>query len=111
MKKINCLTPTQAAYLAGLIDGEGHVRVTTGRVVCGITQSEKGIHLLHLAKEWIGAGTIGLHRAAQGNWQSVYRYRLHSTKFNKDLFNQLSPYLHHKNDAFLKAIELAESLK
>lgn len=98
LKQINELTIDQACYLAGFIDGEGSVGIVSGRIRISITQAESGKHILYTIKEWIGAGTVGLHRPAQGNWQAVYRYRLQSTSMCVQLYKQIGPYLRIKGD-------------
>lgn len=100
VKQINILTTEQAAYLAGFIDGEGSVGIISGKIRVAITQGEPGKHILYTIKDWIGAGTVGLHRPAQGNWQAVYRYRLASTSMSIQLYEQLKPYLRLKGEFF-----------
>ena len=102
MKKItiNKLSSEQAAYLAGIIDGEGSIGLISGRIRLKITQAEKGKHVLYLLKDWIGAGSVGLHRKSQGNWQAVYNYRIHSTKGIALIFSQIKPYLVIKKESF-----------
>jgi hypothetical protein len=102
--QINNLSIEQRAYLAGLIDGEGYVGVISNVVVLKITQAEKGKDILDIVKNWLGVGTVGLHRKSTDKWQAVYRYRLQSTLLNKQLFEQIEPYLNIKKDAFKKAL-------
>lgn len=87
--KINQLSPCDAAYIAGLFDGEGSVYGKTFKV----TQGVQGIHALHYLKEKIGAGCVTLHRPETGNWQAVYVYKLQSESGKNQLLKQLEPYL------------------
>ena len=89
VSKVNKLSPVEAAYIAGLFDGEGSLYSNTFK----ITQGERGIQVLYYAKEVIGCGGVTIHRKAQGNWQAVYTYKLRSPKAIENLMLQLKPYL------------------
>ena len=87
--KVNKLSPEDAAYIAGFMDGEGSLYGNTLK----ITQGEHGIQALYWVKEKVGAGSVSLHRAAIGNWQAIYRFQINSYDGRRQLMKQLEPYL------------------
>jgi len=90
---INKLSDTQAAYLAGYIDGEGSLMRYSNKITIKITQGVHGIDSLHTVKEWIGAGCVTLHRKEMDKWQAIYKYVLSSTTLSRELLTQILPYL------------------
>ena len=95
-RKVNRLDPVNAAYLAGLVDGEGTVTLTRqhrneGRrlVVC-ISNNELGI--LKFAKESIGAGRITTKRTYNERHADSFTYQL-SSRQALDLLSQIVPYM------------------
>jgi hypothetical protein len=96
--KVNKLTPTQAAYIAGLLDGEGSMYGNTIK----ITQAEYGVEALWKVKELAGVGGVSVHRHATDKWQTVYRYQIQSKKLGREFLAQLIPYMIVKKE---KALE------
>jgi len=95
-RKVNRLDPVMAAYLAGLIDGEGTVTLTRqhrneGRrlVVC-ISNNELGI--LEFAKECIGAGRITTKRTYNERHADSFTYQV-SSRQALDLLIQIVPFM------------------
>ena len=95
-RKVKHLDPVHAAYLAGLVDGEGTVTLTRqhrneGRrlVVC-ISNNELGI--LDFAKECIGVGRITTKRTYNERHADSYTYQL-SSRQALDLLSQIVPFM------------------
>lgn len=93
---VSRLESVTAAYLAGLIDGEGTVTLTRqhrneGRrlVVC-ISNNELGI--LQSAKESIGAGRITTKRHYNERHAASFTYCI-SSRQALDLLAQITPYM------------------
>ena len=90
------LEPVTAAYLAGLIDGEGTITLTRrhrneGRrlVVC-ISNNE--LEILRSAKEYIGAGQITSKRSYNERHAASYTYHV-SSRQALDLLAQIAPFM------------------
>ena len=86
---VNKLSPTEAAYIAGIVDGEGSIYRNTLK----ITQAEAGVEMLWEVKRMIGAGSVSVHRRATDKWQTVYRYQLQSEDMVRQVFKQITPYM------------------
>lgn len=93
MSAIRKFTNTEAAYLAGIFDGEGSLFFYKRHVEFCITQGAKGLPMLEEAQRIIGRGHLYVHRKAIGKWQTVYRLRVQSTKYAQAIVSQLVPYL------------------
>ena len=93
LSRVNKLSPTEAAYIAGFFDGEGSLYGSGITRTLKITQAEKGVHALWEIRRIIGCGSVSLHRPATDKWQAVYRYQLKSQVSIKDLLHQMKPYL------------------
>ena len=95
-KKVKQLTPTQAAYLAGLIDGEGTVALTRmykgGHRRVGITISNTELPMLQWVLEAVGVGQITNKRVYKKEWTPSYAYQAYSQQA-LDILDQVVPYL------------------
>ncbi len=81
-RKVNKLNPVVAAYLAGLVDGEGTVTLTRQhrnekrRLVVCISNNE--LEILQFAKDNIGAGRITTKRTYSERHASSFTYQISS---------------------------------
>jgi hypothetical protein len=103
VSKPNNLSPIDAAYLAGLIDGEGTVTLTRVHrnrqrgLVVAISNTERDI--LDYVREVVGCGTISNKRRSQGNHTPSFVYHL-SDRRALSLLEQISPFMKsHKESA------------
>lgn len=93
---INRLSPVQAAYLAGLIDGEGTVTLTrihkheNRRLVVSI--SDNDAPLLGFVRGTVGAGRVTAKRTYSERHAPSFAYQI-SSRQALDLLQQLVPYL------------------
>ncbi len=94
--KVSDLTPEQAAYLAGLIDGEGTITLTrvhryeNRRLVVSISNND--LPLLKFVKAELGAGRITTKRIYNDRHARSFTYQI-SSRQALDLLRQLIPYL------------------
>jgi len=94
--KINRLTPEQAAYLAGLIDGEGTITLTrmhrheNRRLVMSISNND--VSLLQFVKTTVGAGKITTKKAYSKRHACSFAYQI-SNRQALDLVRQVVSYL------------------
>jgi hypothetical protein len=79
-KSVNRMTPTQAAYLAGLIDGEGSITLTR--------RHRKENRQLAI----VGAGRITRKRTYKEHHKPSGEYRVENRQA-LDLIRQIAPYL------------------
>ena len=90
------LPPTNAAYLAGLIDGEGTVTLTrkhkneNRQLAVTISNTER--ELLEYALETIGAGKITGKRTTQDHHTPSFTYAIYNRQA-LDLLEQITPFL------------------
>jgi hypothetical protein len=90
------LSACEAAYLAGLIDGEGTVALTrrhrsdNRQLVVSISSTESAIldHVLHV----VGAGRITRKRTYRANHAQSFTYAI-ANRQALELLRQISPYL------------------
>jgi hypothetical protein len=93
---IKRLAPADAAYLAGLVDGEGTVTLSRQhrnerrRLVVCISNNE--LPILHFVLTAIGAGKITSKRTYQLRHAASYTYQI-SSRQALDLLKQIRPYL------------------
>jgi hypothetical protein len=93
---INSLAPTDAGYIAGLVDGEGTITLSRAhrnerrRLVVCISNNELSILQFVLAA--IGAGKITSKRTYNPRHAASYAYQL-SSRQALDLLGQITPYL------------------
>jgi hypothetical protein len=94
--KIKRLTPEQAAYLAGLVDGEGTITLTrvhrheNRRLVVSISNND--MSLLKVVKTNVGAGKITTKKARSERHARSFAYQI-SSRQALDLLRQISSYL------------------
>ena len=94
--KINRLRIEQAAYLAGLIDGEGTITLTrvhtheNRRLIVSISNND--VSLLTFAKTTIGAGKITTKRTYSERHALSFTYQI-SSRQALDLLKQVTPFL------------------
>jgi O-phosphoseryl-tRNA(Cys) synthetase len=95
-KKVKKLTPEEAAYLAGVIDGEGTISLTRKhrgehrQLMVSISNTEQP--LLKYVKKIIGAGRITNKRTYQINHTPSVTYAI-SNRQALDVLEQVRPYL------------------
>lgn len=93
---IRSLDSADAAYIAGLVDGEGTITLSRvhrnerRRLVVCISNNE--LSILHFALAVIGAGKITSKRTYGLRHAASYTYQL-SSRQALDLLNQVLPYL------------------
>ncbi|MDH5232190.1 MAG: hypothetical protein OEY38_19165 [Gammaproteobacteria bacterium] len=93
---INELNIADAAYIAGLIDGEGTITLIrehkneNRRLVLSISNTER--YLLEYVLEKVGYGSISTKKTYQDNHTPSFTYKLTSRKA-LDLVKQIYPYL------------------
>lgn len=94
--KINRLSPEHAAYLAGLVDGEGTVTLTrlhkheNRRLVVSISNNDAS--LLNFVEEIVGAGKITTKKIYSNRHARSFTYQVTSRQA-LDLLRQLIPFL------------------
>lgn len=93
---VNQLTPVDAAYIAGLIDGEGTITLTrkhrneNRQLAVSISSTEK--NLLEFVMDSVGVGKITNKRIAQAHHTPSFVYAVYNRQA-LDLLEQLFPYL------------------
>lgn len=93
---IRTLSPTDAAYIAGIIDGEGTVTLTrehaneNRRLVISISSTEMA--LLRFVKDTIDAGRITTKRTYSDRHTPSFTYRITSRQA-LELLRQVHPFL------------------
>ena len=94
--KVNRLTPEQAAYLAGLIDGEGTITLTrmhrheNRRLVVSISNND--VSLLKFVKTKVGAGKITTKKTYSERHARSFTYQI-SSRQALELLRQVASYL------------------
>jgi hypothetical protein len=95
-RKVRKLRPEEAAYLAGVIDGEGTISLTRKhrgehrQLMVSISNTEQP--LLRYVKKIIGAGRITNKRTYQANHTPSVTYAI-SNRQALDVLEQVRPYL------------------
>ena len=95
-KKVKTLTPVDAAYIAGLIDGEGTISLSrkhhldNRHLVVSISSTES--ELLEYVKEVVGAGNISNKRTYSNNHTPSKTYQI-CNRQALDLLKQIAPFL------------------
>jgi hypothetical protein len=95
-KKASCLTKVQAAYIAGLMDGEGTITLSKRhrnehrQLVISISNNEKC--LLDYVISVAGVGVISKKSDARSK-NINYSYKV-SNRQALELLSQINPYLH-----------------
>ncbi len=95
-KKVKSLCPTDAAYIAGFIDGEGTISLSrkhrgdNRQLVISISNTER--ELLDYVKHAVGAGRITNKKAYRANHTPSLTYVI-TNRQALDLLGQIDPYL------------------
>lgn len=95
-RKVRRLEPVVAAYLAGLVDGEGTVTLTRQhrnerrRLVVCISNNE--LEILEFARDSIGAGRITTKRTYSERHNNSFTYQI-SSRQALDLLTQIVPHM------------------
>jgi len=95
-KQVKNLIPEEAAYIAGLIDGEGTISLSrkhkfdNRQLVVSISNTER--NLLNYVQETVGAGRITNKRTSRVNHTPSFTYSI-SNRQALDLLKQITPYL------------------
>lgn len=90
------LTPTIAAYIAGLIDGEGTITLCrkhkndNRQLVVSISSTEK--YLLEYVLEVVGTGKITTKKTVKTHHSPSFTYAIYNRQA-LSLLEQISPYL------------------
>lgn len=105
--RVRQMTPTEAAYLAGLIDGEGSIiaaKQREHRTTWRLQVSSTTPVLLNWCIQTTGVGTIVTHRSghplhADSKWWQCYSWNA------VDILRQIEPYMVLKKDKAMRVIE------
>lgn len=95
-RQVRTLTPAEAAYIAGLIDGEGTIslskkhRLDNRQLVISISSTERA--LLNYVQEVVGAGCITNKRTVKPDHTPSFTYAI-SNRQALNLLRQIAPYL------------------
>lgn len=95
-KQVNTLSMPEAAYIAGLIDGEGTVTLTREhknerrRLVISISSTERV--LLEYVKKHTNVGTITNKRSYNKNHSPSYAYKV-TNRQALELLRQTKPFM------------------
>ncbi len=95
-RQVKTLTPVEAAYIAGLVDGEGTIslarkhRLENRQLVVSISSTEIG--LLKYVQDAVGAGRITNKRTYNKNHTPSKTYQI-SNRQALDFLKQIAPYL------------------
>ena len=94
--KVRALSPTEAAYVAGIVDGEGTVTLTTmhvgenRRLVVSVSSTER--YLLEYLVKTVGAGQITSKRTYSSKHAPSFTFRV-TNRQALDLLQHITPYL------------------
>lgn len=95
-KKVRRLRPSQTAYLAGLIDGEGTITLTRKNKDAyrriGVTISNTEYPILKWVLKNVGVGEITNKKSYDSKWTPSYSYQIYSQQA-LDILKQILPYL------------------
>lgn len=95
--KVKNLSPEQAAYLAGIIDGEGTITLSRHNIhrhrYVSVTISNCELPLLEYVREIIGVGKITTKRVYNPKHSPGYTYQVYSRQA-LDLLKVVLPHLH-----------------
>ncbi len=95
-KTTNTLTPIAAAYIAGLIDGEGTVTLSrkhkNENMQLAVSISNTEIQLLDYVLEQIGTGKITNKKTSQSHHTPSFTYAIYNRQA-LTLLEQITPYL------------------
>ena len=95
-KKVNELNKEKAAYLAGIIDGEGTITLSKKQKGAqrhlAVTISSTELDILEFIKKTIGAGKITKKVTYKAHHSTAYTYALYSRQALK-LLDHIYPYM------------------
>jgi len=95
-KTVQELDPVDAAYIAGLIDGEGTITLTqehrneNRRLVVSVSNNE--LQILNYLRDTTGVGSISSKRTYQSNHSPSYTYKI-TNRQALTLLEQVTPFL------------------
>ena len=99
MGNLNILTSEEAAYIAGMWDGEGNIRIQKRKTkydtltfVLQLSVTNNNLEVLEYIKEKIGRGGVHIHTPPSKNHRGTFRYSISAT-LAYELLPQLIPYL------------------
>lgn len=108
-KKVKILSDTNAAYMAGLIDGEGTITLSKRKSylprTVALTISNTDLDLLNWVEQAIGAGRITAKRTYAINHSASYTYQIHNRQAIKvisQIIGYLKTYKKFRADLILK---------
>lgn len=108
----NVLTEIDAAYLAGLVDGEGSIMINprgdtvTARLT--VTNTHRGV--LHWLSEVTGLGKVQAHRPESARHRATWMWVVNGDGA-LSLLKQLEPFMRIKRQQAMLAIETQERLR
>lgn len=95
-KKVKRLSATDAAYLAGIVDGEGTIALTRRHSwehrYAAITIANTDLGMLEWVKNAVGVGNISTKRTYNIKWTPSYGYNVYSQQA-LSILEQVLPYL------------------
>jgi LAGLIDADG DNA endonuclease family protein len=109
----NTLQDVDAAWLAGLVDGEGHIRLDdpnkTGRLYLRICLVNTNYELLERVNEVVGAGTIHTRKKGQEHHKDSWAWQI-GGKAAEQVLGQILPWLIVKREKAVEALTYYSSL-
>jgi hypothetical protein len=108
----NRLTEAQAAYIAGMIDADGHVgiyRHSNGQPRIVISVSNTYMPMLEWLRDVTGIGSIGLNQAERPGYKASYKWNSGGPA-GIAVLQQVIPYMHVKSERAKLAVEYQEVL-
>jgi hypothetical protein len=107
------LQPTDAAYLAGIIDGEGSIMVLAKRDTCIVKVTVSNTHhpLLYWIQEVTGVGAVTAQPRANPALHRVAMYFQCYSEAAESLLRQIAPYLRIKRAQADLALSVQERLR
>jgi hypothetical protein len=114
------LTPEETAYIAGIIDGEGHIEIGLGkktvskqtRHAVSVVISNTDFELLAWLTQRLPGSYIRQRVYTKGkpHWKPAWTLRLHRRGSVKSLLTQVLPYLIVKRKRALAAIAAIDGI-
>jgi hypothetical protein len=110
--KANELIPLNAAYIAGLVDGEGSIMLYTRRdaVALRLTLTNTHKRALEWVAEKVGVGVVLRQRIATATHAESFGWQCNA-EAAETVLNQLRPYLIIKSDQAEMAVAFQERLR
>src|SRR5437868_3677678 len=96
---MNKLTPTEAAYIAGIIDGEGCIGVRADKdhivSMCRIHIGNTSMALIDYITKTLGGGILEAdnHHLKNDKWNQVFRFIIYKHQDIINLLEQIMDYL------------------